>query len=162
MRAPPPDALFAQDAADLAASDLDALRLGGCRQRIEGPIRDVTALALGESERPIGVGDQPAGRGTGDQGDHGAALRCGQARLASAPGLHPQPIKATLVEGVEAFADRLWVAIQFLGNKARTQPIPAAHDHPGMQHPVGGGMQTPRQTPNLAFFRGIEGRASSE
>jgi hypothetical protein len=136
--------------------------VGGGGQGIERPFSHISPLRAGRSERPVGRGDQSTRRGTGHQGDHGAALRFGQARLASAARLHAQPIKSTRVEGVDALAHRLGMTIQFLGNDAGAQPIPAACDHPGMYDPIGGGMVTTGEAPHLAFFGGIQGRASSE
>ncbi len=76
------------------------------------------------------------------QRDDGAALGLTQAWLAPAAGLHAQPVEPPLVEGEQALAHGLGVAVQFLRNEASAQPIPTARDHLGMQDPIGGGMAT--------------------
>jgi hypothetical protein len=162
MRPPPAHPVLTQDAAHLAAPDLDALRLGGRRQGVERPLRDVPALAAGRGERPVGIGDESTRWGTGHQRDDGAALGLAQARLAPAARLHPQPVEPTRVEGVEAFAYGLRMTILLLGDGSRAQPVPAARNHARVHDPIGGGMQTAGQPPHLGVFSGIEGWTSSK
>jgi hypothetical protein len=157
MRASPAHALFAQDAAHLAAPNLDALRLGGGRQRIERPVRDVPTLATGRSEGPVGIGEQSPRWGAGDQGTHGAAFGLGEAWLAPTARLHAQSVEPALVKGMEPLAHGLRMAAQLLSDGSRAQAIPTAHNHPRMPHPIGGGVMAPRPTSNLVVFRGIHG-----
>jgi hypothetical protein len=58
---------------------------------------------------------------------------------------------------VEAFADRLWVASEFLGDGTRAQPIPTARDQLGMEHPIGGSVLAAGQPAYLAFYISVEG-----
>ena len=123
MRPPPAHALCAQDAADLAASDPDPLRVGRGGQRIERPLRHVSPLAARRGERPVGIGDQPTGWRAGSQRDARTALGLGAARRAAATGLHAQPSKPALLERLEALADGLGVAVQLRGACARARSL---------------------------------------
>jgi hypothetical protein len=74
----------------------------------------------------------------------------------------PSPSSPRSFQGVEAFAHGLGMAIEFLGNDPRAQPVPTARDHPGMQDPIGRGMEAAGEAAHLSFFMVIPGWASSK
>ena len=96
-----------------------------------------------------------AGRWELNQVENRAALLLGQPGLATSTRLHPQSVEAAVIEGLQAFADRLRMAAQRFGNLAGTQPIPAVGHDLGMKDPVGGRMHAMRQFPDFTFFNRV-------
>jgi hypothetical protein len=80
-----------QDAADLAALDLDAERLGGLGEGVQGPVG--RRLGLVGVQAPVGPAAQPPRRWLLDQGDEPAALVLGERWLAAGTGAVTKPVQ---------------------------------------------------------------------
>ena len=124
----------AGNAPDLAAGHPDAcLRAAAVSA---SRVHSSFALRIGHFEFAGGFIGGFTGRRELDEIENGAALR-GEPGRATSTGLHPQPVKATLIEGLQPFPYRLGVASQRFGDLAGTQPIPAVGHDLRVKDPVG-------------------------
>jgi hypothetical protein len=91
-----------------------------------------------------------------DQTDQDTALGFRDPPLASRSRPVSQAVEAAHIEGHEALAYRLWVALEFGGNDSRAQPLPTQDHHLRSADPIARGMATARQFVDLSFFQGIQ------
>lgn len=159
-RPTPAHALATEDAPHLAAGDLDATLLGCGSEGIERPFWLGVWIWCFEL-----AGQRVGGLARWrqfDQGEYGAALELGEARLAASARQHPQPVESLRIEGVQAVAHRFRMTAECVGDLAGALAIPAARDHLGVDDSVGGRVDAVGQLPNMALFVGVQWRASGQ
>src|SRR5215208_284664 len=98
--------------------------------------------------------DQPPWRIGANQRDYQGALGFCDASLAASARAIAKPIESLLVEAMDAFSDRLWVAPQLRSDLRGAKSIPAEGDHSGSVYPVAGSVAASSQFADLSFFFG--------
>jgi hypothetical protein len=149
---PPPAHPFAdEDAADLAAAHLDALGLGGLRQRVQGPVR--RRLGVRGRTQPLAALVQAPGRLGAGQGDDLAALGLGQPPGQARAGQVGQPVQPVgIVEAVQPLVHRLGVAAEPVGEFGDAGAVPACGDDAGALDQAGRRMPSSGQLAQGVFL----------
>src|SRR5829696_8466421 len=91
---------------------------------------------IGGFQLTTSAAHQPPWRICANQRDDQGALGFADASLAAATRAIAKPIESLLVEAMDAFSDRLWVAPQLRSDLRGAKSIPAEGDHLSAHFPV--------------------------
>jgi hypothetical protein len=146
-----------EDAAHLAAADLDALGLGGTRQGVQGPLRRL--LLVGCHEGAVGLPAQPPGWVAAGQGDDPSAVQLPKPPRPARAGQIAKIVDAVGVEAVQPAVDRRRVAAKLRGDLADLGAVPAQGDDAGALEPARWRVAGGGELADAALFDVVSGRS---